>query len=79
MLVFDVSGSGEPGRFLVCRWCGSGEPKSLLVLRSYGSGEPAAPRRQSLLRSCLAARSLPRRPPAYFKNPQPLRRPEALG
>ena len=28
----------------------------------YGSGEPAAP--QSLLRSCLAARSLPGRPPA---------------
>src|SRR5438874_12750726 len=31
----------------------------------YGSGEPAAPRRQSLLRSYLAARSFPRRPPAY--------------
>jgi hypothetical protein len=30
----------------------------------YGSGEPAAPRRQSLLRSYLAARSFPRRPPA---------------
>src|SRR5947209_2031200 len=30
-----------------------------------GSGEPAAPRRQSLLRSFLAARSFPRRPPAY--------------
>jgi hypothetical protein len=31
----------------------------------YGSGEPAAPRRQSLLRSFLATRSFPRRPPAY--------------
>jgi len=31
----------------------------------YGSGEPAAPRRQSLLRSYLAAHSFPRRPPAY--------------
>jgi len=34
------------------------------LLTSSGSGEPAVPRRQSLLRSCLAARSFPRRPPA---------------
>ena len=34
-------------------------------ITKYGSGEPAAPRRQSLLRSCLAAHSFPRRPPAY--------------
>jgi hypothetical protein len=32
-------------------------------MREFGSGEPAAPRRQSLLR--FAARSFPRRPPAY--------------
>src|SRR5215207_2791478 len=32
------------------------------------SGEPAAPRPRSLLRSFLAARSLPGRPPAYVLN-----------
>src|SRR5207244_1082730 len=36
----------------------------LTVGTRSGSGEPAAPRRQSLLRSFLAARSFPRRPPA---------------
>src|SRR5229473_4519546 len=35
------------------------------ITTTSGSGEPAAPRRQSLLRSCLAAHSFPRRPPAY--------------
>jgi hypothetical protein len=35
------------------------------ITTTSGSGEPAAPRRQSLLRSYLAARSFPRRPPAY--------------
>ena len=33
--------------------------------KDSGSGEPAAPRPRSLLRSFLAARSLPGRPPAY--------------
>src|SRR5207253_1741760 len=35
------------------------------TLDASGSGELAAPRRQSLLRSFLAARSFPRRPPAH--------------
>src|SRR5713226_7722748 len=39
-------------------------PKKSQVLANPGRGR-CAPRRQSLLRSCLAARSFPRRPPAY--------------
>jgi uncharacterized membrane protein YphA (DoxX/SURF4 family) len=55
-----VSGSEEPAHGNVS---GSGEHYGA------GSGEPAAPRRQSLLRSFLAARSFPRRPPAYVLPP----------
>ena len=47
------------------------------VVQNTHSGQGrCAPRRRSLLRSCLAARSLPRRPPAYVlsarrRNPDP--------
>src|SRR6202022_4701530 len=49
------SESGEAAR---CDSSGSGEPARC---DESGSGDPAAPRRQSLLRSYLAARSFPRR------------------
>jgi hypothetical protein len=56
--------SESPRSVLVFDVYGSGEPVSLFARTCHGSGEPAAPRPRSLLRSFLAAHSLPGRPPA---------------
>ena len=56
-------GACSPAPSRASRSSASGSPACGLLYVS-GSGEPAAPRPQSLLRSCLAARSFPGRPPA---------------
>src|SRR5438105_2438442 len=60
----NASGSGEHYTFSALYVSGSREHYTFSAVYASGSGEPAAPRRQSLLRSYLAARSFPRRPPA---------------